>query len=750
MKGKIIERNPILTLLLILTLVLSVSVVPTLVPATPVKAATTGVNIVWPTSANITYAQEASAVTVCYTLSGSDNTTDDTVYIYIKNASGTVGTAGPLTKTHPTASWTDTIYTDDVIIPSASEVSYDVWITVNGVAVDDTETGAVVIDDTAPVVTSIVPSGGQYFKGGSSQTISWYVTDACPSNVTIAVQETYNYGTSWALITAAGGSYAPGTGTHTSAWVNATDSTVCKVQVMATDAAGNASSYVQSAATFTVLSTPATVSLLVPNAAGITWYGGTPEDITFRGYNTNSPSLSYKFGYSTDNGATWSDNYTVSSTVKDIDLTEPWAVAYVRSTACQIRMFATDLVGNEGQAASANNFTIADNIPPTVTVSSPAVGEAWYEGAGGTIEWNATDLVAGNLNTTLYYSTDNVTYHSITAYGTRSNAQGDQTYDWTATGIASGSYYIRVTAADLATPANTGHGYSGLFTITDDDTPPTCRIISPTSSSSWQAGTCHDITWTADDDTSSTLSVLIQYIQGSTATVTTLRGEATGSGSYTWPVPLGAIGADTQVKLTVTDEATNSCTATSSAFTVSDNTTNIYTETISLKEGWNLISLPLFPHCTGIESVLGDIIPNVLSVWYYSGGPSGGWTFYDPDGPQPLSTMRDGKAYWINMSADADFEVRGTKSHAGGGGGMWPQEEYTYPAGYNMVGFKSTTPSTVDTYLDDGCGAGGCTAWEWNAITHEYLFGKTGTDDLTVGKGYWVNFDEEATIESQL
>jgi len=734
MKGKTIKHNPILSLLLILALVLSVSIVPVLVPATPVMAASGIVHIVWPTSSNITYAQQATAVTVCYTLTGTDNTTDDTVYIYIKNAaSGTVGTAGPLTKTHPTAPWTDTIYTDDVIIFLVSEASYDVWITVNGVVVDDTETGAVVIDNTAPTVTSVAPSGGQYFKGGSSQTISWYVTDACPSNVTIAVQETYNNGTLWTTIDAAGGSYAPGTGTHTSAWVGSTDSTACKVQVMATDAAGNASSYVQSAATFTVLTTPADVSLLVPSDAGITWYGGTPEDITFRGYNTNSPSLSYKFGYSTDDGTSWSDNYTVSSTVKDTDLTEEWMVPYVRSTTCKIRMFATDLAGNDGQATSASNFTIADNLPPTVTVSSPAGGETWYEGTGGTIEWNATDLVAGNLNTTLHYSTDNVTWSNIAALG--GLTQGDQTHAWTATGL-DGDYYIRVTAVDLASTPNTGYGYSGLFTITDDDTDPTCSITSPTSSSSWPAGTCHDITWTADDETSTTLSILIQYIQGGTQPITTLRGVATGSGSYTWPVPLGAIGNDTQVKLTVTDESSNSYAVTSSAFTVSDNTTPIDTETITLAVGWNLVSLDLLPAstCTAIESVLGDCIPNVLSVWGYSGGTSGTWSSYTPGGPPGLTTMEGGKAYWINMDAGDSWDFQGVKCETGPGS---TPPIYSYVAGWNLVGFKSTIAKTVTTYLG---GSGYNTPiYEYNTTTDMYD-SKNGGDDMTAGKGYWVYF----------
>jgi hypothetical protein len=48
--------------------------------------------------------------------------------------------------------------------------------------------------------------------------------------------------------------------------------------------------------------------------------------------------------------------------------------------------------------------------------------------------------------------------------------------------------------------------------------------------------------------------------------------------------------------------------------------------------------------------VLVDIIGDVAIVWYYDGATTT-WYYFIPDGPQNLTEMAEGNAYWIEMTA---------------------------------------------------------------------------------------------------
>ena len=189
MKGKIIERNPILTLLLILALVLSVSIVPVLVPATPVMAAATSVVINQPTTDNITYVAQGGTVTLTYYLIGDGANSAMEFWIY--DASGNIGTGTEAAVASDNLTHTKSISLDPVVTAGP----YNVKIRADAdPATDAIGTGVVVADNTAPTVTLVSPDGGQYFAGGSSQTISWTATDTSSGNVTVTVDYTTNGG----------------------------------------------------------------------------------------------------------------------------------------------------------------------------------------------------------------------------------------------------------------------------------------------------------------------------------------------------------------------------------------------------------------------------------------------------------------------------------------------------------------------------------------------------------------------------
>ena len=720
-----------------LALALCISLVAVALPATPVYADdATDIDITAPTSAALAYVQQGGSVSVTYELTGVGGA--NTVQIWIYNASGNVGYFSATRASGAPATHTDAVFLDPVV----SEGTYSVKATAN--AIMDTVNGAnsVIVDNTEPTVAISYPNGGECFKASTyyATGVVWSDNDNCSTNLVWDLDYSTDNGVSWSDIWA--GTHAKGS--HTDNWTTPnTNSTFCKVKAIVTDDAGNVGSDT-SDAVFTIDNADPTCTLTSPTG-GETWDAGSIHNITWDAADSIASNLDYLIEYSTDNGANWTTEDTQTGQTQG-SKTYSWTVPGADSILCKVRVTATDCATNSNTSTSAT-FTIDDTTDPTISVTAPNGGESWAAGSTQTIAWDCTDNVPGNNMTyALYYCTS---YSSCTTCATpittlNNQAQGSRTHSWTVPTPPVGTApfttsRVRVLATDVG--SNTAEDCSDAnFTITVDTTDPTCSITSPTSSSSWQAGTCHQICWTASDDSSSTLTIKLEYNQGGYTEITTLRGVATGANCYYWAVPAAAIGTDTTIRITVTDEAGNFSTCTSDQFAVTAAVSGLTLKTCALAQDWNLVSLQLVPTCTDIESVLGDCIANVLSVWYYSGGPSGSWSSYAPGGPPGLTTMEDGKAYWINMSAGDNWNYQGVKCATGPGS---TPPIYNYVAGWNLAGFKRTAATTVDTYLG---GTGYTTPiYEYNTGTDTYD-SKAGGDNMAICHGYWVYFTEATSV----
>lgn len=153
---------------------------------------------------------------------------------------------------------------------------------------------------------------------------------------------------------------------------------------------------------------------------------------------------------------------------------------------------------------------------------------------------------------------------------------------------------------------------------------------------------------------------------------------------------------------------------------------------ISLSVGWNLVSLPLIPDDSSIEVVLSGLA-GVESVWTYVAGV---WYSYSPGVPSDLTDMVDGEGYWISMSASATLSVSGTEMPVDP---FDPLPAYPVVEGWNLIGFKSTTPMTVDEYL---AGVDYVRVYEFIDV-YSVL---SATDDMTPGRGYWMAASDPGTI----
>ena len=161
---------------------------------------------------------------------------------------------------------------------------------------------------------------------------------------------------------------------------------------------------------------------------------------------------------------------------------------------------------------------------------------------------------------------------------------------------------------------------------------------------------------------------------------------------------------------------------------------------VSLTGGWNLISLPIVPFDTSIESVLAPLtFPyDLISVWYYDCYEDE-WLVYG-NGYTSLETMEDGKAYWINMIAGGNLTAVGQAVAPPGYGP--PPPTYDVVEGWNMIGFRSMNPMKAEEYL---MGTEYVRIYGFD-LDQGGWFSLPYSNNMTPDLGYWIAFSEEGTI----
>jgi len=396
---------------------------------------------------------------------------------------------------------------------------------------------------------------------------------------------------------------------------------------------------------------------------------------------------------------------------------------------------AEDLAGNPNGAARQFSITY-DSTPPEVTVLSPNGGENWLGGSIHDITWTADDVNFGVTPITIEYSLNGgINWDTIAA-----DVENTGVYPWVVPNLSSGNCLVRVTAVDLA--GNSGSdGSNSVFTMSSDTIAPAVTVNSPNGGESWQGRSTQTITWTATDDKTPGGSLLVDLYFSSNGGTDwgSIASDKANNGAYSWVVP-EVNSRQCLVKVEARDTSGNIGRDVSDrVFTITIPEAPVQpTDTIELETSWNLISLMLIPTSSNITDVLTGI--EVVSVWAYDASiedPDKRWSSYAPGKPGDLETMVDGKGYWVEMSAGATLVVQGEEL---------PDPPTALPAysvveGWNLIGFKSTTPRTADSYL--------------LAIEGKYtlvrgyngIYFTIGTgENLDPGSGYWISITESGTI----
>jgi hypothetical protein len=343
-------------------------------------------------------------------------------------------------------------------------------------------------------LTLTAPSGGEKWKVGSIQTITWTRTGSI-ANVKLEYSKD-NFVTPVTIIAstpAAALSYA---------WT-IPDAISSTVKVRITDASDAAVSSA-SAANFTI---QAGFTISAPNG-GEVWTVGASQNIA---WTTGGSGVSnVKLEYSTDGGSTY-PNVIVASTPNTG--TFAWTIPDSISSTARVRV--SDVNDASANATSAANFKIRGKL----MVTAPNGGESWTIGTSQTITWTTTGTIP---TVKLEYSKDNfVTPILITA-----STANIGSYAFTAPNDASTTVKVRVTNTADATvfdDSDANFTLRGGFTVT-----------SPNGGEEWVVGSTRQITWTTNGNIA---NVKLEYSKDNFVTATLITGSTANAGFYNWLIP---------------------------------------------------------------------------------------------------------------------------------------------------------------------------------------------------------------------
>jgi len=160
-----------------------------------------------------------------------------------------------------------------------------------------------------------------------------------------------------------------------------------------------------------------------------------------------------------------------------------------------------------------------------------------------------------------------------------------------------------------------------------------------------------------------------------------------------------------------------------------------------VKQGWNLISLPVNSRDNALQSVLTSVWASVNSVWTYKA--NSGWSRHvvgGPDSLNDLTTMESGRGYWISMINDAILSVAGRQV---------TNTNTQLRGGWNLVGYnceeekdREMALSSIAELLRS--------IWTYDNGKAEWLRYVVGAPNflnslthLGPGSGYWISVTED-------
>ena len=121
---------------------------------------------------------------------------------------------------------------------------------------------------------------------------------------------------------------------------------------------------------------------------------------------------------------------------------------------------------------------------------------------------------------------------------------------------------------------------------------------------------------------------------------------------------------------------------------------------IYFSDGWNLLGLVYEPDDSKVESVLSDIISDVVSVWkwtdntwavYLPAFEDGGKAYADAKGFILLNKIGGGEGFWVNAMNEYTLNIGGT---------IPADKAIDIATGWNLVGLKIDESVSIDSLIE--------------------------------------------------
>jgi hypothetical protein len=355
-------------------------------------------------------------------------------------------------------------------------------------------------------ITLTSPNGGEGWYVYELKNITWTSSGTVDNNLTI--QYSTDGGSNWTNIATG----EADDGLYSNWLVPDAVSSNCLIRIFD---ANQTTTVDTSDSVFSILEP--SITLTSPNG-GEQWIATNTYQITWT--STNGVSDNLVLYYSTDGGSTYPNTI---ATGQANDGSYDWVVPVDVSSTVKVKIED----GNR-TATYDESDAVFDIIPtPTITVTAPDGGEAWYVNTTQNITWSSTGQVSNNLE--IRYSTDGGTTWPAGKIIATAEAN-DGTYSWgPIPDDLSTNCKVKIT--DLDAPVVNDKS-NNPFVIQA----PTITVTSPNGGENWTATSSKLITWTTSAGVSDNLT--IQYSTDSGSTWTDIATGQVNDGSYTWnPLP---------------------------------------------------------------------------------------------------------------------------------------------------------------------------------------------------------------------
>ena len=462
-----------------------------------------------------------------------------------------------------------------------------------------------------------------------------------------------------------------------------------------------------------------------------------PSDISYVNITLyNSTDGTYWTGSTWQAEVAWLTTSGTTSWSKSSDLP-----TFIDGKSYIVNSTAVDVAGNVEESADSNSFTMDDTAPSVsqVIIFDATASSLTLVKDGDAVRVNATITDSGlGDGDTSYLKADLSGFGLGTAVEATSYSSNIAWWNVTVGTCdpADGTITVTINATDPAGNYNNTES----DTITSDNTAPTISYSVLDADNDGTTNTYIDVLFNEAMDTTSfdasdfeisNALVDVESVQSSASTRVTLKLDTT--------LPTGD-SPKVYMNGSMTDAVGNTMPKVTNA--------TIWTYRISLRQGWNMVSIPGYVSDVAIATLLSDISDNVNTVFGYD--PDNGWSSWSPAGGGSLTVLHAGKGYWFKMDEADILTGNYNLTYSSGGSAPSPPSQMLTGPGWNLIGQYQPYNQTSNTNgalasLNSVLSSSGEILYQYTVSGGFVNIYDNGDYNMEPGVGYWLWISDETT-----